>query len=155
VHKDVWQAPGGHTQQAEQPRSHRRGAVTPASCPANARASGLQDARGTDTHSVSDLAVSRTVEPNPWADRYRARGYSEQTRPALTIVRATGQRAQTRQLRRVAGIDAASHALGHSDLSTTLGIYGHRDASDLESAMEAYGEYLEREGRSVPPEGES
>ena len=33
------------------------------------------------------------------------------------------------ELRRVAGIDAASHALGHSDLSTTLGIYGHRDGS--------------------------
>jgi integrase len=30
------------------------------------------------------------------------------------------------ELRRVAGIDAASHALGHADLSTTLGIYGHR-----------------------------
>jgi hypothetical protein len=40
------------------------------------------------------------------------------------------------ELRRVAGIDAASHALGHSDLSTTLGIYGHRDDSDLERAME-------------------
>jgi integrase/recombinase XerC len=40
-------------------------------------------------------------------------------------------------LRRVAGIDAASHALGHSDLNTTLAIYGHRDASDLECAMEA------------------
>ena len=30
------------------------------------------------------------------------------------------------ELRRVAGIDAAaSHALGHADLTTTLGIYGH------------------------------
>jgi integrase len=53
------------------------------------------------------------------------------------------------ELRRVAGIDAASHTLGHSDLSTTLGIYGHRDASDLETAMEAYAAWLER---SVPPE---
>jgi integrase len=42
------------------------------------------------------------------------------------------------ELRRVAGIDAASQALGHTDLNTTLGIYGHRDASDLETAMEAY-----------------
>jgi integrase len=42
------------------------------------------------------------------------------------------------ELRRVAGIDAASHALGHADLSTTLGIYGHRDDSDLERAMEQY-----------------
>ena len=41
------------------------------------------------------------------------------------------------ELRRVAGIDAASQALGHSDLSTTLGIYGHYDLSDLERAMEA------------------
>jgi integrase len=32
------------------------------------------------------------------------------------------------ELRRVAGIDAASQALGHADLSTTLGIYGHQDA---------------------------
>jgi integrase/recombinase XerC len=41
------------------------------------------------------------------------------------------------ELRRVAGIDAASQALGHSDLNTTLSIYGHRDAGDLERAMEA------------------
>jgi integrase len=41
------------------------------------------------------------------------------------------------ELRRVAGIDAASQALGHADLNTTLSIYGHRDMSDLEVAMEA------------------
>lgn len=46
------------------------------------------------------------------------------------------------ELRRVAGIDAASQALGHSDLSTTLGIYGHRDTSDLESAMTQYAAWL-------------
>jgi site-specific recombinase XerD len=40
-------------------------------------------------------------------------------------------------MRRAAGIDAASQALGHSDLSTTLGIYGHRDADDLKTAMDA------------------
>jgi integrase/recombinase XerC len=57
------------------------------------------------------------------------------------------------ELRRVAGIDAASHALGHSDLSTTLGIYGHRDDSDLETAMEAYAKWLE--ASSVPPEDPS
>jgi integrase/recombinase XerC len=56
------------------------------------------------------------------------------------------------ELRRVAGIDAASHALGHADLTTTLGIYGHQDASDLERAMDAYAAWLER---SVPPEDES
>ena len=33
----------------------------------------------------------------------------------------------------------ASRALGHSDLSTTLGIYGHQDQRDVESAMEAAG----------------
>lgn len=52
------------------------------------------------------------------------------------------------QLRRVAGIDAASHALGHSDLSTTLGIYGHRDESDLERAMDRYAAWLREAGRA-------
>jgi len=46
------------------------------------------------------------------------------------------------ELRRVAGIDAASHALGHADLNTTLGIYGHFDESDLEGAMEAYARWV-------------
>jgi integrase/recombinase XerC len=55
------------------------------------------------------------------------------------------------ELRRVAGIDAASHALGHSNLSTTLGIYGHRDNSDLERAMDAYAAWRQNE-QSVPPE---
>jgi integrase len=32
-----------------------------------------------------------------------------------------------------AGIDAASQALGHADLNTTLGIYGHRDQADREA----------------------
>jgi integrase len=59
------------------------------------------------------------------------------------------------ELRRVAGIDAASHALGHSDLSTTLGIYGHMDASDLEGAMSQYAAWIERQDLpSVPPEPE-
>ncbi|HVJ27451.1 MAG TPA: tyrosine-type recombinase/integrase [Vicinamibacterales bacterium] len=46
------------------------------------------------------------------------------------------------ELRRVAGIDAASHALGHADLNTTLGIYGHYDGTDLETAMESYADWL-------------
>ena len=50
------------------------------------------------------------------------------------------------ELRRVAGIDAASQALGHSDLSTTLSIYGHRDDTDLETAMDAYADWLKEEG---------
>jgi hypothetical protein len=36
------------------------------------------------------------------------------------------------EMRRVAGVEAASQALGHSDLSTTLGIYGQQDQRDLE-----------------------
>lgn len=50
------------------------------------------------------------------------------------------------ELRRVAGIDAASHALGHADLNTTLGIYGHWDDSDLEGAMESYAAWIEAQG---------
>jgi integrase len=42
------------------------------------------------------------------------------------------------ELRRVAGVEAASQALGHTDLSTTLGIYGDQDQRDLERAMEAF-----------------
>jgi integrase len=45
-------------------------------------------------------------------------------------------------LRRAAGIDAASNALGHADLTTTLGIYGHFDTSDLEVAMERSIEWI-------------
>jgi integrase len=40
------------------------------------------------------------------------------------------------ELRRVAGIGAASQALGHADMNTTLGLYGHRDQTDLRTAME-------------------
>ena len=60
------------------------------------------------------------------------------------------------ELRRVAGIDAASQALGHADLNTTLGIYGHRDQTDLETAMDAYATWLEqqRENEIVPPEAD-
>jgi len=56
------------------------------------------------------------------------------------------------ELRRVAGIDAASQALGHADLNTTLGIYGHRDQTELESAMDAYASWLDqqRENESFP-----
>lgn len=49
------------------------------------------------------------------------------------------------ELRRVAGVEAASQALGHSDLSTTLGIYGHQDGTDLEQAMEKYARWREQE----------
>jgi integrase/recombinase XerD len=53
-----------------------------------------------------------------------------------------------RDLRRAAGVEAASQALGHSDLSTTLGIYGHQDVRDLESAMEAFAEWLNQRDES-------
>lgn len=49
------------------------------------------------------------------------------------------------KLRRVAGVEAASQALDHSDLSTTLGIYGHHDQRDLERAMEAFARAREAE----------
>ena len=49
------------------------------------------------------------------------------------------------ELRRVAGVEAASQALGHSDLSTTLGIYGHQDQRDLERAMDAFAQVREAE----------
>ena len=56
----------------------------------------------------------------------------------------------------VAGIDAASQALGHADLNTTLGIYGHRNQTDLETAMDAYATWLEqqRQNEIVPPEAD-
>jgi integrase len=55
------------------------------------------------------------------------------------------------ELRRVAGVEAASQARGHSDLSTTLGIYGHQDQGDLERAMEAFAQA--REGEDVASRG--
>ncbi len=60
------------------------------------------------------------------------------------------------ELRRIAGIDAASHALGHADLNTTLTTHGHRDQSDLETAMEPYARWLDaqREDVIVPPEAD-
>lgn len=56
------------------------------------------------------------------------------------------------ELRRVAGVEAASHALGHSDLSTTLGIYGHFDMTDLEQAMERYASWAGAEQIVSPDE---
>ena len=54
-------------------------------------------------------------------------------------------------MRRLRGIDAASHSLGHSDLSTTLSTYGHRDASDLDVDMEDFARWRsETSGESFP-----
>jgi integrase len=56
------------------------------------------------------------------------------------------------ELRRVAGIDAASQALGHADLNTTLEIYGHFEESDLEGAMERYAGWIaDEEARRIVP----
>lgn len=58
-----------------------------------------------------------------------------------------------KELRRVAGLDSASQALGHADVSTTLGIYGHQDEEDLERAMESYAQWrADQDEPSVPPE---
>jgi hypothetical protein len=59
------------------------------------------------------------------------------------------------ELRRVAGIDAASQALGHANLNTTLSIYGHMDASDLEAAMGKYSDWLVTQDESIVPTEDS
>jgi hypothetical protein len=46
------------------------------------------------------------------------------------------------------GIDAASNALGHADLTTALGIYRQFDTSDLEVAMGATPSGLHRRNRN-------
>jgi len=52
------------------------------------------------------------------------------------------------ELRRVAGLDAASQALGHADLNTTLGIYGHQDQAELEGAFESFTEWVQEQEAS-------
>jgi hypothetical protein len=54
------------------------------------------------------------------------------------------------ELRHVAGIDAAPRALGHSDLSTTLGIYGHFDGTDLHDAMKAQADWVAEQDDQRP-----
>jgi integrase len=56
------------------------------------------------------------------------------------------------ELRRVAGIESAFQALGHADLNTTLGIYGHQDDSDLENAMQSHADWLDAQDSIVPSE---
>lgn len=54
------------------------------------------------------------------------------------------------EMRRAAGIEAAQHALGHTHLSTTEGVYGHWEFADLERAFDE----LDKARRaSVPPHG--
>ena len=52
------------------------------------------------------------------------------------------------ELRRVAGIDAASQALGHADLNTTLEIYGHRDGPTSRSRLRLTHVGLNSNGRT-------
>jgi integrase len=87
-----------------------------------------------------------------WYARLRAAGLvGEDVTAGMNMHRA--RHSFARDLRRVAGIDAASQALGHSDLSTTLGIYGHLDDSDLERAMETFAVELERRRRETTHDG--
>jgi integrase len=72
-----------------------------------------------------------------WYDRCRAAGLvGEGITSGLNMHRA--RHSFAREMRRTAGIEAASQALGHADLSRTLNIYGHQDKSDLERAFEAF-----------------
>jgi integrase len=72
---------------------------------------------------------------------YRQAQHASLVGPAVTSGLNMHQARHTfaMELRHVAGIDAASHALGHADLSTTLGIYGHRDSSDARWSLTSSG----------------
>lgn len=72
-----------------------------------------------------------------WYSRLEDAGVvSEGTTGGMNMHRA--RHSFARDMRRVAGVDSASQALGHADLSTTLDLYGHQDKSDLERAFEAF-----------------
>lgn len=117
----------------------------------------MADGKGRDGRLVRSFVASPKDHPSPqsvhrwWYRQAQAAGL---VGPGVTsgLNMHQARHAFAVELRRVAGIDAASHALGHSDLSTTLGIYGHRDDSDLEVAMEQYAEWRSGETSSVPPE---
>jgi site-specific recombinase XerD len=83
-----------------------------------------------EAQTASEFAI-RVVDSNPIGQ--------------AAVNRSIVQRAFATELRRVAGVEAASQALGHSDLSTTLGIYGHQDQRDLERAIEAFADAREAE----------
>jgi hypothetical protein len=50
--------------------------------------------------------------------------------------------------------ESAARSVHHASLEDQppLGIYGHRDESDLETAMDSYARWLERDGPVVPLE---
>jgi hypothetical protein len=47
-------------------------------------------------------------------------------------------------------IDAASHALGRADLSTSLGVYGHFDGADLREAMQLHADWITQHDARKP-----
>ena len=85
-----------------------------------------------------------------WYRRLESAGMvGEGVRSGLNMHRARHSFAT--DMRRVGGIDAASHALGHADLNTTLSIYGHRDSSDLDRDMEGYAQWRSETSDEVFP----
>ncbi len=122
----------------------------------------VYDGRGTEGQQM--LAILRLPEETPESAGGSIAGGTGSCRAAGLVGRDVthglnmhlARHTFATELRRVAGIDAASQALGHADLNTTLGIYGHRDQSDLETAMDAYAIWLEqqRENEIVPPEAD-
>ena len=119
----------------------------------------LADGKGSEGQLKWRMVASPKDKPSPQAVHrwwYRQAQNAGLVGPGTTSGLNMHQARHTfaMELRRVAGIDAASHALGHADLTTTLSIYGHFDDSDLETAMDAYTRWLEsQEPPSVPPEG--
>jgi integrase len=106
---------------------------------------------------VLDRAIQGRLLANPPASCFSEEGLRRPRRGRSAAPRhPLARHTVAAELRRVAGIDAASQALGHADLNTTLGIYGHRDQTDLETAMDAYANWLEqqRENEIVPPEAD-
>lgn len=115
----------------------------------------LLDGRGLEGQATSRMRAEPKDQPSPQAMH---RWWYRQLQDAGLVGRDVtsglnmhlARHTFAVELRRVAGIDAASQALGHADLNTTLGIYGHQDDSDLENAMDAYADWLGQ--ASVPPE---
>lgn len=110
----------------------------------------LAGGRGTEGQLKHQHVAAPKDKPSPQAVHrwwYRCAQAAGLVGPGVTSGLNMHQARHTfaMELRRVAGIDAASHALGHADLSTTLGIYGHRDDSDLERAMEQYARWRREE----------
>jgi integrase/recombinase XerC len=110
----------------------------------------LADGKGSEGQIVWGFHAYPKKRPSPQAVHrwwYRQAQAAGLVGPGVTSGLNMHQARHTfaMELRRVAGIDAASHALGHADLTTTLGIYGHFDGSDLEKAMDTYADWLKEQ----------